>query len=73
MQARADPLLLVANRTIRDVEAVCREHAVLCEPARGGGSHYKVAHAQMAETLTVPINVRLNLYIFGSSSRSSMR
>ncbi len=40
--------------TIGDVEAVCREHGVLCEPARGGGSHYKVAHALMAEKLTVP-------------------
>jgi hypothetical protein len=26
--------------TIQDVEAVCREHAVICEAARGGGSHY---------------------------------
>jgi hypothetical protein len=32
-----------AIETIHDVEMVCREHAVLCEPARGGGSHYKVA------------------------------
>lgn len=38
--------------TIRDVEAVCREHAVLCEPVRDGGSHHKVAHRQMAEKLT---------------------
>ncbi len=34
----------VGDWTIRDVEAVCREYAVVCEPARGGGSHYKVAH-----------------------------
>ena len=40
--------------TIRDVEAVCREYRVLCEPARGGGSHYKVAYAGMAEKLTIP-------------------
>ena len=40
--------------TIHDVAALCREHAVMCEPARGGGSHYKVAHARMAEKLTIP-------------------
>lgn len=40
--------------TIHDVENVCREYAVLCEPARGGGSHYKVAHPQMVEKLTIP-------------------
>jgi hypothetical protein len=39
--------------TIHDVEAVCREHEVLCEPARGGGSHYKVAHPLLAEKLTI--------------------
>jgi hypothetical protein len=44
----------VGDWTIRDVESVCREYAVLCEPARGGGSHYKVAHPQMAEKLTIP-------------------
>ena len=44
----------VGDWTIRDVEAICREHAVLCEPARGGGSHNKVAHPQMAEKLTIP-------------------
>jgi hypothetical protein len=43
-----------ADWTIRDVEAVCREHGVLCEPARGGGSHYKVAHPRTAEKLTIP-------------------
>ena len=43
-----------ANWTIEDVEAVCREHAILCEPARGGGSHYKVAHFAVREKLTIP-------------------
>jgi hypothetical protein len=42
------------NWTIHDVEALCRKHGVLCEPARGGGSHYKVAHPRMAEKLTIP-------------------
>jgi hypothetical protein len=40
--------------TIGDVQAVCREHNVLCEPARGGGSHYKVAHHRLVEKLTIP-------------------
>ena len=40
--------------TIRDVEAVCREYGLLCQPARGGGSHYKVAHERMAEKITIP-------------------
>jgi hypothetical protein len=42
------------DRTIKDVEAVCHEHAVLCAPARGGGSHYKIAHPSLAEKLTIP-------------------
>ena len=40
--------------TIGDVEALCREHGVRCEPARGGSSHFKVAHASQAIILTVP-------------------
>ena len=43
-----------ADWTIEDIEAVCREHAILCEPARGGGSHYKVAHPAMRAKLTIP-------------------
>jgi hypothetical protein len=39
---------------IVDVEAVCREHGVTCEPARGGSSHYKVAHPKLPQILTVP-------------------
>jgi hypothetical protein len=46
----------VGDWTIRDVEALCREYDVLCEPARDGGSHYKVAHSRMAEKLTIPYN-----------------
>jgi hypothetical protein len=63
----------VGDWTIRDVEALCREYAVLCEPARGGGSHYKVAHARMVEKLTILISARSNRYISGSSSCLSMR
>jgi len=40
--------------TIRDVETLCRQHNILCEPARGGGSHYKIGHPSVAEKLTIP-------------------
>ncbi|MCX5494880.1 type II toxin-antitoxin system HicA family toxin [Kaistia dalseonensis] len=43
-----------ADWTIADVEAVCREFGIFCEPPRGGGSHYKVAHAALDEKLTIP-------------------
>jgi hypothetical protein len=36
------------------VATVCRQYGILCEPPRGGGSHYKVAHPMMAEKLTIP-------------------
>jgi hypothetical protein len=44
----------VGNWTIRDVEALCRQYGILCQPPRGGGSHDKVAHPMMAEKLTIP-------------------
>jgi hypothetical protein len=37
-----------------DVTAVCREFGVFCEPVRGGGSHFKIAHPQLAIKLTIP-------------------
>ncbi|SHF61648.1 hypothetical protein SAMN02745157_2554 [Kaistia soli DSM 19436] len=40
--------------TIGDVAALCREFGALCEPPRGGGSHYKIGHAALAEKLTIP-------------------
>ncbi len=40
--------------TIGDVEAVCREFGILCEPSRSGSSHYKIAHPAVAPILTVP-------------------
>ena len=40
--------------TIKDVEALCQEHHITCEPPRGGGSHYKISHPLMTEILTVP-------------------
>jgi hypothetical protein len=39
---------------IEDVAALCREFEILCEPARGGGSHYKIGHPRLAEKLTIP-------------------
>ena len=42
------------NWTITDVEKLCSEFNVLCSPPRGGGSHYKIAHARVAEKLTIP-------------------
>lgn len=45
-QMRANPR---AGWRIEDVVALCREHDVLCEPPRGGGSHYKVAHPALPE------------------------
>ena len=39
---------------IEDVEAVCREHGIFCQPPRGGGSHYKIAHPKLAEKLVIP-------------------
>ena len=43
-----------ANWTIGDIEAVCHEFGISCEPPRGGGSHYKIAHPGIAEKLTIP-------------------
>jgi len=40
--------------TITDVEKLCRTYDVRCEPPRGGGSHYKIYHQEMADILTVP-------------------
>lgn len=40
--------------TIADVEAVCAAFGLICRPPRGGGSHYGIAHPQIAGILTVP-------------------
>ena len=47
---RANPQ---AGWRISDVEQVCR-HGVLCEPSRGGSSHYKVAHPSIRRKLSIP-------------------
>jgi hypothetical protein len=43
-----------ASWSISDIDAVCREFEINCDPPRGGGSHYKVWHPAVAEILTVP-------------------
>jgi hypothetical protein len=48
---RANP---AGNWTIRDVEAVCREHGVRCMEPTAGGSHYKVSHPFQRDILTIP-------------------
>jgi hypothetical protein len=48
---RANP---AGNWTIRDVEAVCREHGIRCAQPTGGGSHYKVSHPSQRDILTIP-------------------
>lgn len=42
------------NWTIRQILAVCFEHGLTCTPPRGGGSHHKVSHPQIARILTIP-------------------
>lgn len=48
---RANPR---AGWRITDVEQVCKEHGILCQPSRGGSSHYKVAHPAMVRKLSIP-------------------
>lgn len=43
----------VANWTMRDVEAVCAEHGIICAPP-SGGSHFKISHPSRPEILTIP-------------------
>jgi hypothetical protein len=44
----------VGDWTIADVEAVCREHGLMCKASRAGSSHYKIAHPKMPKKLTIP-------------------
>lgn len=48
---RANPR---AGWRIVDVEYVCNERGVLCEPSRGGSSHYKIAHPAIRRKLSIP-------------------
>jgi hypothetical protein len=49
-----------ADWTIEDVEAVCREHGVRCEPSQGGSCHYKIFYSAMSSKLTVPFRRPIN-------------
>lgn len=40
---------------IKEVESLCREHGLACDPPKGGGSHYKVSHASVPDILTIPV------------------
>ncbi|MDP3257701.1 MAG: type II toxin-antitoxin system HicA family toxin [Bosea sp. (in: a-proteobacteria)] len=40
--------------TIGDIERLCRAHGINCKPPSGGGAHYKIAHAEIADILTIP-------------------
>jgi hypothetical protein len=44
----------VGDWTIADVEKQCRAHGLTCTPPSGGGSHYKVSHADSPQILTIP-------------------
>jgi hypothetical protein len=33
---------------------LCREYGLECSPPRGGGSHYKIAHAAIPDMLSIP-------------------
>ena len=43
-----------SDRTVSDVERVCRPYGIRCTPPPGGGSHFKVSHSSQREILTVP-------------------
>lgn len=44
-----------ADWRMKDVQALCAEHGLRCEPPRGGGSHYKVGHPALNDILSVPL------------------
>lgn len=48
---RANPL---ADWRIDDIESVCKEFGISCEPPRGGSSHFKISHRSMRDILTIP-------------------
>jgi hypothetical protein len=50
-----------ADWKIADVVALCREFGIFCEPLRGGGSHYKIAHPRLPEKLSIPFKRPIKL------------
>jgi hypothetical protein len=47
----ANPL---GDWTLSDVETICREYGVTCNPPAGGGSHDKLSDPASLEVLTIP-------------------
>jgi hypothetical protein len=43
-----------ANWAINDVQRVCEDNGVSCEPPRGGGSHYKCTSKVDGTILMIP-------------------
>jgi len=50
-QMRVNP---AGDWSIDDVAALCREHAIRCNPPSGGGSHWKVSDPTQRDILTIP-------------------
>ena len=44
----------MADWTIADVQKVCGQHGLECEPPTGGGSHWKVFRSAVPGSLTIP-------------------
>ena len=40
--------------TVNDIQTVCREYGLWCEPPEGGGPHWKISSPYLKEILTVP-------------------
>jgi hypothetical protein len=40
--------------TVNDIQTVCRDNDLTCEPPSGGGSHWKISSPYLDEILTVP-------------------
>jgi len=40
--------------TIKNVETLCRQLGLTCNPPRGGGSHYKVSSPRLDGIMTIP-------------------
>ena len=43
-----------ADWTVNDIQTVCRNNNLGCEPPMGGGSHWKISSPNLNEILTIP-------------------
>jgi hypothetical protein len=41
--------------SISDIQMVCRDNNLTCEPPSGGGSHWKISSPELDDILTVPV------------------